>query len=115
MKQRVQSFQYAIQGILTVIRDQTNMKIHIGAAVFIAIAGWFFQLSNTEWVMIVICIVLVLSAEAMNSAIEYLSDAVTTDQNPLIKKSKDAAAGAVLLVAIGSAICGLIIFLPKMI
>ena len=113
LKQRMQSFRYAIEGISTVIRDQANMKIHLAATICVVLAGLYFKLNQTEWCLIVICITSVLAAEVFNSAIEYLSDTVTTEQNPLIKKTKDAAAGAVLLIAIGAAICGGIIFLPK--
>lgn len=113
MKHIIHSFKYAFEGILTVIRDQVNMKIHLVAAICVVLAGLFFELNQAEWFAVIICIVAVLSSEIFNSAIEYLSDAVTTEQNPLIKKAKDAAAGAVLIIAIGAIICGGLIFIPK--
>ena len=73
------------------------------------------HLSPTEWIIITLCIGLVLAAEAVNSAIEALADRVSAEYDEAIKRTKDLAAGAVLLLAIASAIVGLIIFLPKLI
>ena len=67
-----------------------------------------------EWIVICLCIGLVLSAEAVNSAIEALADRVSPAYDEAIKRTKDLAAGAVLLLAIASAVVGLIIFLPKL-
>lgn len=71
-------------------------------------------LSSMEWIVICLCIGLVLSAEAVNSAIEALADRVSPAYDEAIKRTKDLAAGAVLLLAIASAVVGLIIFLPKL-
>jgi diacylglycerol kinase len=62
-----------------------------------------------------LCIALVLALEAVNSAIEYLADKISPEQDPLIGKAKDIAAGAVLIAAIGAAIIGSLIFIPKLI
>ena len=77
-------------------------------------AGIFVGLSSMEWIVICLCIGLVLSAEAVNSAIEALADRVSPAYDEAIKRTKDLAAGAVLLLAIASAVVGLIIFLPKL-
>jgi diacylglycerol kinase len=77
------------------------------------IAGFFFNLDQTEWILILICFAIVLSFEIINSAIEKLCDLVCPDFNLTIKKVKDMAASAVLLSAIISFIIGCIIFLPK--
>lgn len=76
--------------------------------------GHFVGLSSMEWIVICLCIGLVLSAEAVNSAIEALADRVSPAYDEAIKRTKDLAAGAVLLLAIASAVVGLIIFLPKL-
>lgn len=68
-----------------------------------------------EWIVVTLCIGLVLAAEAVNSAIEALADRVSPEYDEAIKRTKDLAAGAVLLLAIAVAITGLIIFLPKLI
>ena len=67
-----------------------------------------------EWVAISICIALVLALEALNTALEYLTDLVSPEYHPLAGKAKDAAAAAVLLVALGAIVVGLIVFIPHL-
>lgn len=113
LRQRFNSFKYAIAGIREVISSQLNMKIHLFIALLVVLGGFFFSISVLEWCLIIMAIASVLSAEAFNTAIEHLTDLVSPDHHPLAGKAKDAAAGAVLLVAIGASIIGLLIFLPK--
>ena len=80
----------------------------------VIIAGFSFGLSQTEWMAVVIVIGAVLSAEAINSSIESLADLVSPEYNEAIKKTKDLAAGAVLIMAIAAAIVGSIISFPKL-
>ncbi|MCI4666710.1 MAG: diacylglycerol kinase family protein [Bacteroidia bacterium] len=113
IKARLKSFGYAFKGIWTLISSQTNAKIHLLAVVVITALGFYLNLSPTEWCLIILCMALVLMAEAINTAIEFLVDLVSPDYHPLAGKAKDVAAGAVLLSVL---ICGLvwgIIFLPK--
>ena len=77
------------------------------------IAGALLGLSRMEWVAVVVVIGAVLAAEAVNSSIEALADLVSPEYNEAIKRTKDLAAGAVLIMAIAAAIVGLIIFIPK--
>jgi diacylglycerol kinase len=79
------------------------------------IAGILLKISATEWLFIVLCSMLVLMLELINTAVEYLCDTITTDFHPVIKIVKDISAAAVLISAAGSVITGLIIFLPKII
>ena len=74
-----------------------------------------FNISAIEWTVIVLCIGAVLAAESFNSAIETLSDRVSSSYDEAVKRTKDIAAGAVLLTAIAAATAGLIIFVPKII
>ena len=113
LKKRLAGFQFAFEGIFEVIKSQSNFKIHLLAAFLAIFAGLYLKISSTEWCLIIGCIALVLSAETFNTAIEYLTDLVSPDYHILAKKTKDAAAGAVLLIAAGAAIIGFIIFLPK--
>ena len=113
LKERITSFKYAIAGILSVSKSEANLKIHLVAAIKALGAGGYFDISRTEWCLVILCIVAVLSAETFNTAIEYLTDLVSPDIHPLAKKTKDAAAGAVLWVAFGALLVGLVIFLPK--
>ena len=112
MRKRVNSFGFAIQGIVTLFSTQTNAIIHLVITALVITFGIFFTLSRAEWILIVVCIAIVLAAEAFNSAIEFLADHVTKEKHPSIKKVKDLAAGAVLITATGAAIVGLTIFLP---
>ncbi len=115
IKERIASFGYAFEGVFEVIQSQANFKIHFLAAFLAIFAGFYFSISTTEWCLIIGCIAAVLSAETFNTAIEHLTNLVSPDYHILAKKTKDAAAGAVLLMAIGAAIIGGLIFLPKVI
>lgn len=113
-RKRLASFRYAFNGIRLLIQKEHNAWIHCFATICVVIAGLFFGLSKMEWAAVVIVIGAVLSAEAVNSAIESLSDLVSPEYNEAIKKTKDLAAGAVLITAIAAAIVGIIIFFPKL-
>ena len=107
------SFQYAWNGISYCFKTQQNFRIHLLVFTLVCIAGFFLKISHTEWLVIILCGVLVLMLEMINTAIEYLCDVVTTDFHPMIRIIKDVIAGAVLVSAAGTVVAGLIIFLPK--
>lgn len=113
-RKRAASFKYAFQGIKRLFTHEHNSWIHLFVTVCVIIAGCILHIAVWEWIAIVIVIGLVLAAEAFNSAIECLGDAVSEEPNHYVKHAKDLAAGAVLLSAIAAAIVGLIIFLPKL-
>lgn len=114
-RKRARAFKYAWQGLLAMVKYEHNARIHLVVAVVTIIAGFFFGISATEWCLIIICIGLVISAEALNSAVEALADKITTDRDPLIGRAKDLGATAVTLLALVAVVVGLIIFLPKVI
>lgn len=89
------------------------MRIHLAAASLAVIAGIFLGISLTEWCVVTLCIAGVTAAEALNSAVEALADKISPEHDPLIGKAKDVAATAVLIAAIGAAVCGALIFLPR--
>jgi diacylglycerol kinase len=111
----LQTFKHAINGITHVFKNEQNFKIHSIAAILVIIAGFFFSIDKTEWMIIIIAITSVITLELLNSAIEYLCNFVSPDYNNKIKIIKDASAGAVLISAIGAFILGLVIFVPKFI
>ncbi|MDR0303401.1 MAG: diacylglycerol kinase family protein [Chitinispirillales bacterium] len=114
IKKRIDSVRYALNGIFLIISTQHNAWIHFLMTVFVVVLSLFLKVSAVEWTMLVLAIVSVWVAEALNTAIEHLGDSVSPDEyHPLIGKSKDVAAGAVLIAAIGAAIIGIIVFLPK--
>lgn len=112
MRDRVKSFQHASAGLWTLMRTQPNARIHLVATVFVIAAGWWFGLSKPDWLWITIAIISVWMAEALNTALEFLADAVHPDQHPLIKHAKDVSAAAVLISALGAVVIGLLVFLP---
>ena len=114
-KKLINSFKYAIEGIISSFKTERNMKIHVLAMIVVIALGLFFKLNKVEWCFIIIAIASVISAELFNTAIETVVDMVSPEKNPKAKLVKDIAAGAVLVVAIGAAIIGFIIFGPQII
>ncbi|MDM8325149.1 diacylglycerol kinase family protein [Bacteroides gallinaceum] len=114
LRKRLRSFRFAFNGIRLLVTCEHNAWIHCFITACVIITGCIVKLSATEWIAIAMAIGMVLAAEAFNSAIEALADAVSPDYNEAIKRTKDLAAGAVLLLAIASAVIGLIIFIPKL-
>lgn len=114
LNKRLKSFRYAFNGVFLLLRYEHNAWIHTSVALCVIVAGNLIGLSSTEWLFIVVAIGTVLAAEAINSSIEALSDLVSPEYNEAIKRTKDLAAGAVLILSIAAAITGLIIFLPKL-
>lgn len=108
-------FRVAGNGIKTALKNELNLKIHLIAAAFVALAGFALEVSSTEWLFLIVAIMAVLVAELFNTAIEALGDVISTNRDPNIGFAKDAAAGAVLVAAIFAAITGLIIFVPKVV
>ena len=109
---RVRSFRCAIAGIVRMIRCQHNAWIHAVATISVIAAGWFFHLSLSEWCWVVVAISIVWTAEALNTAFEFLADAASPNFHPIVRDAKDVAAGAVLITAIAATVIGAIIFWP---
>lgn len=110
---RLKSFGYAINGLKVLFREEHNARIHILVALIAIVLGFIFHISANEWLAICVLIGLVLSLEALNSAVENLSDHVSPQWNEKIKKAKDLSAAAVFIAALIAVVCGCIIFLPK--
>lgn len=113
-KARLQSFGYAFRGIAQLLRTEANARVHALAAVAVVVAGLSIGIDRFEWLAIVLAITAVWCAEAFNTAIESVCDAVSQDHHPKIERAKDIAAGAVLLAAIGSIGVGIIVFGPPL-
>lgn len=114
-KRLTNSFKYAFEGILQAYIGEQNLKIHTVIAVLVIIFGFILKISYTEWLVCLVLIGLVLMAEFFNTSIEYLVDLTSPEIHPLAKATKDTASAGVLMMAIISAIIGLIIFVPKLI
>jgi diacylglycerol kinase (ATP) len=112
LRERAFSFRHAFRGIALVLRTQHNAWIHLVATAIVVIAGLLTGLTWIEWCVLVLAIGLVWTAEALNTAIEFLADEVSTEKRDLIGQAKDAAEAGVLLASIGAAMVGLIVFVP---
>ena len=115
LRARLRSFRYAFAGVRLLFGKEHNARIHATITVLVVVAGIVLRVSPMEWGVLVICIGMVLSAEAFNSAIERVANYLTTERDDRIRDIKDLAAGAVLLCAIASAVAGLIVFVPHIV
>lgn len=111
-KKRLQSFGYAGSGIFQLFSTQHNAWIHLVFTVLVLAAAIFLKITRLEWCLLIIAIVSVLTAEALNTAIEFLADALHPEKHPLVGNAKDIGAGAVLLASIGATIVGILVFGP---
>lgn len=114
-KNVISSFKYAFQGMFSALKTERNLKIHVTIMILVIIAGIVLKISKIEWIICIILFGLVIGGEMFNSAIETVVDIAMPDINPKAKFAKDAAAGAVLVLAIASAIIGFMIFGSKLI
>ena len=97
---RLRSIGHALCGIVTLIRTQPNARLHLLATAGVLIAGYFVHLIESEWLAILLCIGLVWTAEALNTALEFLADEIDTAHRPGIGRAKDVAAAGVLIATL---------------
>lgn len=109
---RLRSFRYAFAGLVLMLRTQHNAWVHLAATITVCAAAVGFQVSREDWRWLVVAIALVWLAEALNTAFEHLCDVVSPQFLASVKASKDIAAGAVLISALGAAVIGLSVFWP---
>ncbi|GAA0578502.1 diacylglycerol kinase [Rhizomicrobium electricum] len=109
---RAKSFRYAFAGLWLMLRTQHNAWIHLAGTLAVCAAGWALHVSNADWRWLVVAIVMVWIAEALNTAFEHLCDVVSPDFHASVKASKDIAAGAVLICALGAVVIGALVFVP---
>ena len=114
-KRLINSFGYAFEGIKQAYLGEQNMRIHFFMASLVIIFGFFLKISYMEWLVCLLLIGLVIMAEFINTAVEYVVDLASPKVHPLAKAAKDSASAGVLMMAIISAAIGLIIFVPKLI
>jgi diacylglycerol kinase (ATP) len=106
----IDSFNYAIEGLIHVLRTHRNMRIHFAVAVAVLVAAVWKGVNRFELIALLLAITFVLVAEMINSAIEQTIDLSTTSFDPLAKLAKDIAAGAVLIAAINAIAIGYLVF-----
>lgn len=109
---RIRSFRYAIIGILRMIHCQHNAWIHAAATVVVVVTAFLLRISAADWCWIILAISIVWTAEALNTAFEFLADAASPEFHPLVRDAKNVAAGAVLITAVAAVSIGLFVFWP---
>ncbi len=109
-KNHLDSFRYAVEGIVHAFRTQRHMRFHFFAVVLVLSIGLLLRLSRVEMALLFLAVSGVLVAEMMNTAVESVVDMITQAYHPLAKLAKDIAAGAVLIASITAAIVGGILF-----
>jgi diacylglycerol kinase (ATP) len=106
----LESFNFAVEGIIHVVRTQRNMRLHLVAAVVVLVAAIWIGVSKLELIALLLAISFVFIAEMINSALEQAIDVATTSFDPLAKLAKDVAAGAVLIATVNAIAIGYLVF-----
>jgi diacylglycerol kinase (ATP) len=110
----LQSFNWAFEGVIHVLRTERNMRIHFGLATAVLILAFSYGVTKLELMALLIAISFVLIAEMVNTAIEATIDLATTSFDPLAKMAKDIAAGAVLIAAVNAVVIGYLVFADRL-
>lgn len=113
-KGRLASFKYAFRGIRVMMANEPNARVHAAVTAVVVGAGIYFELGVGAWCWIVLSIVSVWTAEAINTAFEALADVASPNFHPMVEIAKDVAAAAVLITSVGAAVIGLLVFGPHM-
>lgn len=111
---RAASFGHAVRGVADLVRTQHNAWIHLGATVGIVILGTVLRVGRHDWALLALAAAGVWTAEALNSAVEFLADALHPAPHPLVGRAKDVGAAGVLLAAAGAVVVGLLVFGPPL-
>lgn len=106
------SFTYSIDGLKYAYKYEQSMMIHVIATILVVAANIFFQVTGIEWLITIIAIGMVLSAELINTAIEAVVDLVTLEIHPLAKIAKDCGSAATFVLAMMAAVIGCVIYIP---
>jgi diacylglycerol kinase len=112
---RLQAFSNAFAGMRQLLQHEIHMRIHVIAAMLCLAVTWWLEISGWQFLLVLLCIVLVMVTEIVNTAIEKLCDMVQPEFDHRIKYIKDISSAAVLLSAIFALVCGSIIFLPALV
>lgn len=108
-----ESFACAFRGIAALLKSEAHARFHLAATIAAIASGWWFEIGAYEWTAVILSIGLVWTAEALNTAIEYVADLAHPDEHPEVKKLKDLASAAVLFASIAALVVGVIVFGPR--
>jgi len=112
LREQLASFKFAFRGIGRLLRLEVNARIHLVATILVVGAGFYCQVTNTEWCLLVLAMMAVWVSEGVNTAMEWLCDRINPEHDPAIAQIKDVAAGAVLIAALAAVVIGVLVFLP---
>lgn len=105
---------YALEGIKEAFSNEPNFRIHVVITLLITIAGFYFKISQPEWLVLILTITIVVVLELVNTAIEAVVDIASPKFSKLAKVAKDVSAAAVLISSLAALAIGLLIFFPKL-
>ncbi|MGR7813866.1 diacylglycerol kinase [Lacinutrix undariae] len=110
---RLKSVGFAYKGAVFLLKTEASIKVQFAVAILVTVAGFYFNISTTEWLFQIGFIGLVMSMEGLNTAIEYIADFIHPEHHITIGRIKDIAAGAVFISAIAAITGALVIYIPK--
>lgn len=113
LRKRISSTNHALRGVSLFFKNTHNARLYLFFICVVGYLGYVLNVSNTEWTVLILTTALILTAEAINSAIETHMDLTSPEEHPHARDTKDLAAGAVLIAVFLGGIIGMIIFLPK--
>ena len=111
---RLKSVGYAFKGLMVLVKTEKSIQLQLIIAIIVTIAGFYYNISSTEWMIQLIMIAVVMSIEGVNTAIEYIADFIHPEHHPKIGIIKDIGAGAVFIASIIAIIVACIIYIPKL-
>ena len=114
LKNRLKSIGYAFKGAILLVTTEASVKVQVFIAIMVTLAGFYFNISTTEWMIQILTIGLIISIEGLNTAVEKIADFIHPDFNDKIGFIKDIAAGAVFISAIAAFIVACLIYIPKL-
>ena len=115
IKQRIESFGFAYNGLKWAFMHHPNYRIHAILSFFVVLASIFFRITSMEWIFIILTITLGFVIESINTAVEATCDAIDESWRQDIRTAKDVSAAAMLVYSLGATLIALIIFIPKLI
>jgi len=113
LKARFKSLRKAVQGLTWLVRTQANARLHLIATLIVTITGLAIKLTTEQWGLLILALTLVWIAEAINTALENIADALYPAHHPMIGRAKDIAAAGVLLSAIGAVLIGILVLIER--
>ena len=110
---RYKSIGYAFKGAIYLLKTESSIKIQFVIALLVTAAGFYFEISKTEWLIQIGFIGLVMSIEGLNTAVEYVADFIHPEHHKSIGQIKDIAAGSVFIASVTAVIAAIVIYFPK--